>query len=228
MLIAIEGIDGSGKGTQTAMLSEALRSNGARVAVLQFPRYADTFFGHEIGLYLNGEFGDLMSVSPKLGALLYAGDRLESRNFVRDLLDRNDYVVCDRYTPSNQAHHAAKLPQTEWARFFTWVEQLEYDVYSIPRPDLSVFLDIEADVAAKLVLRKPKRTYTSRSADIHEVSIDYQSNVHQAYAALAKGKNWAKVQCSRDGTLRSQEEIARDLYEIVTQMSSKMPQFARV
>ena len=216
MLIAVEGIDGSGKGTQSSKLHQELQTVGASVALVQFPRYTETFFGHEIGLYLNGAFGELMSVDPKLGALLYAGDRFESIEHLRRLQASNDFVICDRYTPSNQAHHAAKLPKEKWIDFFSWVERLEYEVFRVPRPDLVVFLDTDSEAASKLISKKPQRSYTNRAADIHEIDTSYQSNVHAAYQALAGAHEWERITCVEDGRVKSEEDIFSQIWQRVS------------
>ena len=185
--------------------------------LLEFPRYSHTFFGREIARYLNGEFGELMEVHPKLTSILYAGDRHETRELIRDLARTRDIVVCDRYTPSNQAHHAAKLPSEEWPEFFAWVEGLEYDVLQVPRPDVVVFLDLDAEYAADLIARKPQRSYTTRKADIHEIDTKYQANVGEAYRILATNHpDWIRISCTEYGTLRTPEEIHEIVWEQLT------------
>src|SRR3712207_3314277 len=108
MLIAIEGIDGSGKGTQARLLRERCRAAGLSAALISFPRYAETRFGRAVGKFLNGRFGTLDQVSPFLAALLYAGDRFESRTLLRESLFANDVVVLNRYVASNVAHQGSK------------------------------------------------------------------------------------------------------------------------
>ena len=108
MLVVLEGIDGSGKGTQARLLVDALARRGFTARLFSFPCYDETFFGREVGRYLNGAFGDLHSVPPEFAALLYAGDRLEKRDELLVALRDADVVVCDRYVPSNFAHQAAR------------------------------------------------------------------------------------------------------------------------
>ena len=112
-LIAIEGIDGSGKGTQSGLLTERLRDLGYRTASIQFPRYSATTFGAAIGDFLNGRFGSLEEVHPQLAAVLYAGDRFESLSVLEEAVNTSDVVVLDRFTASNFAHQAAKLEGEE-------------------------------------------------------------------------------------------------------------------
>lgn len=213
MIVAFEGIDGSGKGTQAALLRDRARREGLKVEMIAFPMYDASFFGGEIGRYLNGEFGDLWTVHPKLAATLYAGDRFESRERIATLRAGTDLLVCDRYTPSNQAHQSVKLPEPERAGFVAWVERLEHEVFHIPRPDRVVFLDMPPATAAGLVLRKSARSYTDRSADIHEVDVDYLTAVHAAYGALAARPEWLRISCvDRDGVLRPEADIHRDVW----------------
>lgn len=207
MLVAVEGIDGSGKGTQSRRILDALTANGFSASLVQFPRYSDTFFGREIGHYLNGEFGALMDVHPKLGALLYAGDRFESVGFIAEKLAKCDVVVCDRYSPSNQAHHAAKLPREQWLQFFEWVDKLEYGIFHVRKPDIVFFLDTDSSAASNLISKKPPRNYTDRAADIHEIDTDYQSNVHSAYQFLAEQNSWVRISCSTNGEMKGEDEI---------------------
>lgn len=207
MLIAIEGIDGSGKGTQARLLLDRARGEGYSADLLTFPMYDDSIFGREIGRYLNGEFGDVWSVHPRLAATLYAGDRFEHRDRLWRLRGEKGLVICDRYTPSNQAHQSVKLPEEDRPEFFAWLETLEHEVFGIPRPDLVVFLDLPPEVAAGLIERKSKRSYTELKTDIHEVDRTYLGQVHRAYSELSRRSGWVTVSCLEGGEVRGMEEI---------------------
>ncbi len=98
-----------GKGTQAGRLVSSLRDSGLNVDTLQFPRYSATTFGSAIGDFLNGRFGALHEVHPQLAAVLYAGDRFESRTLLLQMMEANDVVVLDRFVGSNLAHQSAKL-----------------------------------------------------------------------------------------------------------------------
>jgi dTMP kinase len=211
MLVALEGIDGSGKGTQAALLVDRARAEGLTAELLAFPVYGG-FFGAEIARYLNGEFGDVWSVHPRLAAGLYAGDRFESRERLWRLREAVDLVICDRYTPSNQAHQAVKLPQSERAAFFAWLEALEHEVFGIPRPDRVVLLDLEPGTAAGMVLRKDARAYTDRKADIHEADTAYLEQVHAAYRELSAGAGWSVIDCAPDGVVRAVSDIHDEIW----------------
>lgn len=215
MLIAIEGIDGSGKGTQSRLLLERARREGMTAELLAFPMYQRSFFGREIGRYLNGEFGDLWAVHPKLSATLYAGDRYESRDEVARLARECDLVILDRYTASNQAHQAGKLPQGEREAFFSWVEELEHEVFGVPRPERTLFLDLPPEIATGLIQRKEARSYTDRKADIHEGDAGYLAGVHAAYRQLSARPGWVTIPCAEGGEPLPVEAIHARIWEAV-------------
>jgi dTMP kinase len=216
LLVAIEGIDGSGKGTQAALLHRRLVESGRRAALLGFPRYSETFFGARIGDFLNGRFGRLDEVDPFLAATLYAGDRYESKGTLLDALAAHEVVVLDRYIPSNIAHQAGKRRGADRLRLRNWIEHLEYELYGLPRPDLVVLFDLPARDAAGLIALKKKRDYTDSAADLQEADTDYQESVRSAYLELSTGPEWRVVEVTRDGQVRPPEVIAAEVFEAVS------------
>ncbi len=216
MLVAIEGIDGSGKGTQALRLCERLQSAGALVELLSFPRYEATRFGKAIGEFLNGRFGALDSVHPLLASLLFAGDRFESREILQKAMEDCDVVVLDRYVASNIAHQVAKLQGTEREELREWVETLEYNIFGLPRPDLVLLLDLPAAEAQKLIAKKSARSYTDKAADLHEADGSYLAAVREVYRELAVDQPaWQIVPCIQDGALRTIDDIGNEIFEIV-------------
>lgn len=213
MLIALEGIDGSGKGTQAKALADALVSHGHPVTLLSFPNYTTTFFGHEVGRYLNGEFGSLEAVPIEFAALLYAGDRLELREGMITALRAGTIVLCDRYTPSNLAHQAGKVAGADRDARIAWIEKLEYEVFRLPRPDLVFWLDMPVAQAMALVAKKSARAYTTATYDIHEASRTYLTGVRGVYEQLARRPSWETIACLDEahGTPRPIAAIAGDI-----------------
>lgn len=215
-LIAIEGIDGSGKGTQSRILVDRLRQSGRKVELVSFPRYDETFFGRLIGSFLNGEYGTLDQVHPTLVSLLFAGDRFESRPMLEQALATSDVVVLDRYVASNIAHQGAKLSGADRETLCRSIEHVEYALYQMPRPDQVVLLDLEASQAQSLVSKKAKRNYTDRSADIQEADGDYLERVRQLYLELARREpTWSVVECAGLHGVRSVDEIAQSIWQVV-------------
>ena len=216
MLIAIEGIDGSGKGTQAKRLHERLSAEGTKAALIGFPRYAETHFGRAVGEFLNGRFGELDQVHPLLVSLLYAGDRFESRSMLLQAQDENDVVVLDRYVASNLAHQGAKCRGPERDELIGWIEQVEHRIHRMPRPDLVILLDLPVETAQRLIAVKQKRAYTDRAADLQEADADYLEQVRAVYRQLAEREpNWRLIDCLRRGELRSVDEIGEEMLEIV-------------
>lgn len=222
MLIAIEGIDGSGKGTQARELQRRLTAAERSAALLSFPRYAETLFGGLIGDYLNGRLGTLEQVHPLLASLLFAGDRFESLGVLRDALQRHDVVILDRYVASNIAHQAARAPARSAElishygpeRLATLIEQIEHGVFGLPRADLTILLDIPAASAVELIARKKPRDYTEQAADLHEADVAYLDSVRRMYLKLAEGKgDWRTIPVVQSGGVRAIAEIAEEIYD---------------
>jgi dTMP kinase len=221
-LIAIEGIDGSGKGTQAGRLVERLRQSGVRTQLISFPRYEATFFGRAVASFLNGQFGSLDEVHPFLASLLFAGDRFESRPVLSAALADFDVVVLDRYVPSNVAHQAAKLAGSERDALCRSISQLEYDLYGMPRPDLVLLLDLRVSAAQTLIAKKPARAYTERAADIHEADAGYLTRVRDLYLEMASREpNWSVIRCDSQDGLRSIAAISEDVWQLVAAAAIK-------
>lgn len=217
ILIALEGIDGSGKGTQAARLVSTLRAQGRRCESLQFPRYSATTFGRAIGDFLNGKFGRIDEVHPQLAAALYAGDRFESRAHLAALLSDNDVVVLDRYVGSNLAHQAAKLDGEARRELQHWIELIEHGVYALPRPDLTILIDTSSAMSRELVSRKAARDYTDAEADMHEADLPYLDRVRLCYRDLAEARaDWSIVSAlDAHDQLRSVDDISAEIFRLI-------------
>ncbi|MGE4002964.1 MAG: thymidylate kinase, partial [Planctomycetaceae bacterium] len=195
-----------------------------RVHLLSFPRYEQTRFGAAIGEFLNGRFGSLDAVHPKLAALLFAGDRFESRNVILEAAARSDVVIFDRYVASNIAHQAAKLDEPERSELSSWIDSMEYVVYGLPRPDLTVLLDIPAGAAQRLIAAKSKRTYTDRTADLQEADGAYLERVRQVYRTLAEqDSTWTRIDCMSDDVIRPVDSISEELQSFVDERIAHAP-----
>ncbi|MFP4475958.1 MAG: dTMP kinase [Desulfatibacillaceae bacterium] len=210
MIIAFEGIDGIGKGTQSRICADRLADSGHRVLHTTFPRY-DSFFGRVVGEYLNGELGELDQVHPKLAAVLYACDRRQA--MATEDWSGYDYIVLDRYVPSNMAHQGAKLWWSGMDRLIAWIDEMEYEVLGLPRPDLVFVLDAEPEVALAQVLKKSPRGYTLEALDLHEKDTDYIARVRDAYLHLCEsGAPYRLVECDRGGAMRTIDDIAGEIW----------------
>ena len=142
---------------------------------------------------------------------MYSGDRFESRDVLLALIADNDLVILDRYIYSNVAYNVAKLPPAEQAELIAWIEELEFGMFELPRPDLTLLLATSTELADRLVGKKDKRSYTEQTRDIHEADRDYLSRVSEVYVKLAEtgGDGWLTINPLDDlGVLRRPEDIA--------------------
>jgi dTMP kinase len=216
-LIVIEGIDGSGKGTQARQLTDRLIAAGHRTQLLSFPRYRETLFGHAIGDFLNGHFGQLHEVHPFLASVLYAADRFESKSVLTDALQQSDFVICDRYVPSNLAHQGAKLDGSARDELLRTIDRIEFDVFGLPRPTQVVLLDVPVEIAQRNIAAKNPRNYTDKAADLQEADAAYLQKVRDVYLQLATSQpNWLRIESVRAGVQRSVTDIAADIFTRVT------------
>jgi len=216
-LIAIEGIDGSGKNSQLRLLHHELTTCGYSVYSTGFPQY-ESWFGKMVGQFLNGELGPLDKVDPHFSALLYAGDRFEAKSRIVTSLDRGAIVLADRYVASNLAHQTARVPAEKRAEFLSWIEHLEYGIYDLPREDLVLYLRVPPQEAQSLVKKKSSRSYTDSTHDILESSIRHLEDAADMYDLLSKQSPWATIQCydAARGAMRMPEEISKDILSAVS------------
>ncbi|HTP68575.1 MAG TPA: hypothetical protein VMJ35_06685 [Dongiaceae bacterium] len=216
ILIAIEGIDGSGKHTQAKLLEHALVSRGYSVYATGFPQY-ESWFGSMVGKFLNGEFGSLDAVDPHFSAMLYAGDRFEAKPRIQSALNDGKIVLIDRYVASNLAHQVARASVEKRSEFLRWIEHLEYVVYGLPRENLILYLRVPPSQAQKLVALKAERSYTRATHDLLEKSLHHLEDAAEMYDMLSRSKPWATIQCfdAQNGTVRLPEEISLEVLSAV-------------
>ncbi len=213
MLIVLEGLDGAGKSTQIQRLRQYLSEQGLQTEYLHFPRFDSPIFGELIARFLRGEFGTADKVDPYLVALLYAGDRHDAAPMIQQWLAEGKAVVLDRYVYSNIGYQCAKLSSTEERKRLTeWILGLEYDYYKIPRPDLSLFLDVPfafTERKLKEVREGDDRNYLNGGKDIHEDSLELQQRVREVYLSAADEDSSLRViDCGdADNRMASPDEI---------------------
>ncbi|MGM9601771.1 MAG: dTMP kinase [Faecousia sp.] len=213
-LIVIEGTDGSGKSTQFRLITQRLEKEQVDFRKIVFPRY-DQPSSALIKMYLGGEFGNKPSdVNGYAASAFYAVDRFAS--YKQDwgkYYEDGGLILSDRYTTSNAVHQSVKKPENERGEFLRWLYEFEYDKLGLPRPDLTIYLDVPTDFTEKLLRHREADTNTQ--ADIHEKDIKYLAACRQAGKAAASFYNWTVIQCVRDGAMRSIEDIHEEIYQKV-------------
>lgn len=184
-IVVIEGLDGAGKSTQIDLLRQHLNNIGIPTEFLHFPRVDAPVFGELIAKFLRGDLGKINQVDPYVVALLYACDRSDAANLLKQWTLEGKTVLLDRYVYSNVAFQCAKLPDEESRKALReWIYQLEYERFAIPRPTLNIFLDVPFDfIRQKLTAARlgNDRAYLQGKTDIHEADLDFQRRVRQVY-----------------------------------------------
>lgn len=213
-LIVIEGTDGSGKSTQFAKLSEHLQNDGVAFKHLVFPRYSEPSSAL-IRMYLGGEFGTKPSdVSAYAASAFYAVDRYASYKMDwGQWYEDGGVVLSDRYTTSNAVHQASKEPAEQQAQYLQWLYEFEYDKLGLPKPDLTIYLDVPTDFTEKMLRGREQATNTK--ADIHEKDMNYLATCRATGKKAAAYYGWQVIECVRDGAMRTIEDIHSEIYALV-------------
>lgn len=214
-LIVIEGLDGSGKSTQTPLIAEELRRQGREVRIVSFPVY-ESDSSALVRMYLGGEFGNKPGdVNAYAASSFYAVDRFASyAKDWKEFYERPDSIVlATRYTSSNEIHQLAKLERDEWDDFISWAEDFEHEKLGIPRPDMVLYLDMKYEIAMELVSGRSEKT--GQKKDIHELDEDYMLRCHKAAAFASAKLGWKNVVCYEDKTPITPEEISVKIMEEV-------------
>ena len=217
-LIVIEGLDGSGKSTQTPILADELRGQGKDVHVVSFPDYASDS-SMLVRMYLAGAFGKKPGdVNAYAASSFYAVDRYASYvQHWKEFYERPDSVIiATRYVSSNEIHQLAKLDRGDWTDYLDWVEEFEYGKLGIPHPDLVLYLDMKYEIAMDLVSGRSEAT--GQKKDIHELDADYMERCYKAAAYASDKLGWRNIICYEGKKPLSQEIIAGKILEEVTKL----------
>lgn len=217
ILIAIDGVDASGKQTQSQLVYEKLLAAGINVRLVSFPAYhSDSSV--LVKMYLNGDFGSKPEdVNAYAASTFFAADRFASfrRDWKQDY-DNGYVIIADRYVQSNMIHQASKLKPEEKKAFIDWLYDLEYRVYGLPQPDVTIFLDMPPEKAAKLMAERANKIDQSSTKDIHERSVDYLKASYDNALQIAGGFGWKHVSCTYKNGIRTIEDINNEIMNIVT------------
>ncbi len=209
-LVVIEGLDGSGKSTQVALLKEYLTANGTPVRQIKLPDYDDPS-STLVKMYLGGDFGSQPEdVNVYAASSFYAVDRYASyrRHWQTDY-EAGTLILADRYTTSNAVHQAVKLPEAEWKDYLQWLSDYEYQKLGIPRPDSVIFLDMPVEVSQKLMTARYGGEEGKK--DVHEANVRYLHACRKAALFAAKGLGWSVVTCAEGDSPLPIEQIHAEI-----------------
>ena len=213
-LIIFEGLDGSGKGTQTKLTAQRLQQQGYDLRQITFPDY-ESESSALVRMYLSGAFGDKPDdVNAYAASAFYSVDRYASyRKVWGKWYEEGGLVVSDRYTTSNAVHQASKLSPEERDTFFRWLYEFEFGKLGLPKPDLVLYLDMPTGASVSLLRHREAATHTQ--ADIHERDNAYLAACRETASHAADVLDWQRIPCTEDGQLRTVEAIHEDIWNAV-------------
>ena len=219
MLITFEGIDCSGKETQSNALIENLKKQGKSVIKFSFPCYESPtgkiISGPYLGKNMESYFEEPSKVDPYVASLYFAADRLYNIKKIKDALRKYDYVIIDRYVYSNMAHQGCKLSSKKQDEFFDFIESIEFEHLKLPKPDLVIFLRLRCETVLKLLkLRKEKQ-------DGHERDLRYLKNAEKTYLKLCNRFGFKKIYCEKMGNIDNIESISKKVLKILNDYERK-------
>ena len=216
-LIVLDGLDGSGKSTQFELLRENLKRSGKTVLPISFPDYEQPSSAL-VKMYLAGEFGtDAGSVNAYAASSFYAVDRFASyKKFWEQNYAAGETILAARYATSNAIHQMSKLPKEEWDSYLDWLEDYEYRLLGLPKPDLVIFLDMPPAVSQKLLSERYGGDDSKK--DIHEMNVDYLLTCREAALYAAEKCGWVVLPCSDGDAPRTIEEIQNDITDLANRM----------
>ena len=216
-LIVFEGTDGSGKATQSKLLSERLQQEGFDCRALTFPRYGKPSAA-PLEEYLHGAYGSHPeAVNAYAASTFFAVDRYAS--YQQDwgkYYESGGILVADRYTTSNAVHQASKLPEGERQAFLKWLFDFEYRLLQLPEPTLVFYLDVPTEITEKMM--RCREAQTNTTADIHEQDDGYLRACRRAAQKTAEECAWHCIDCSQNGEMRNAGDIHEEIYRCVREL----------
>lgn len=217
LFIALEGTDGSGKATQSQLLTDRLSNHGLSVVNFEFPRYGHTSAAF-VELYLGNRHKAVNASVPEVVSTYYALDRAIAADEIRAALATADVVIADRFTGSNLAHQGVNIPSKRARHeFYRWLIELESVRYDIPQPDLSVVLLLEPSISAELMAGRQLQDKTRRIADYHESNHQHQLRAFENYQELCAiyPEQYKGVRCSDHDQLLAEAVIHEEVWHLV-------------
>ena len=212
-LIVIEGLDATGKETQTKLLLNNLLDRGQNVQMVSFPDY-DSPSSSLVKMYLSGDFGKKPGdVNAYAASSFYAVDRYASfKTKWQSFYDGGGTVIADRYTTSNIIHQASKIRDVQTLeQYLGWIEDFEYTLMGLPRPDVVFFLNLPLDISIKMMQTRNNKFSGESQKDIHESDINYLAATYDSALRMCERFGWTKIPCGDNGEMFSIEQIQKQI-----------------
>lgn len=207
-LIEFNGIDSSGKKTQTDLLFNKLLLKH-KVAIFDYPDYK-SIIGNIIQKYLLGEYGDINNIPPEIVSLLFSIDRVKDKELIDNYIKKDYIVICNRYTYSN-LYNAAKLNDIKKQdKFINYIETIEFDYLKLKKPDIVLFLDVDINTSQQRIYDRAKDK--NIKVDEYEKDKIFLTNVRNLYLRIAKEKNWIIIDEMKNNKQMGINEIHNIIY----------------
>ena len=221
--IVFEGLDGSGKSTQTNLLVKHLKKKKYNLAKIDFPQYGTKSAGL-VEEYLNGNYGSSQQVGPYRASVFYAVDRYDASFKIRKWLKQGKILISDRYISSNVGHHGGKIKsKEERKKYLKWLYNLEYNIFEIPKPNITFILKTSPEIAKKMApqindkeKKKKRQSYLkNKKRDVHEKDLLHLKSALDSYLEAAKEfpKEFKVIECLEKGKLLPPEKIHQIILE---------------
>jgi dTMP kinase len=221
--IVIDGTDGSGKTTQLSLLKLRLETEGYAVEIADFPQY-NTKSAGLVEEYLSGKYGQADEVGPYKASIFYAVDRYDASFKIKNWLASGKIVLANRYTSANMGHQGCKIDNPlERKVFFNWLYDLEYKIFGIPQPDLSIILHVESEIAQALAKKRSREDWNGKTTDIHESNLEHLKKAEQVYLEIANSfPNFKLINCTKNNEILGREEVSLLIWPAVKQIINQV------
>lgn len=214
ILIAVDGVDASGKQTQTEKLCKRLIEEGRKVRLVSFPAYENPS-SELVRMYLSGRFGkNPEDVNAYAASTFFAADRFATfkTDWGRDY-NNGTIIIADRYVSSNMIHQAGKIRDLhEKDKFLEWLEDFEYVKYGLPRPNKTIFLDMPMEYAVQLMKERPNKITGEAEKDIHEGDVGYLRDSYENAVYISEKFGWERILCAKNDKVRDVSDIHEEIY----------------
>lgn len=213
-LIIIEGLDGSGKSTQTELIENYLNEKGIDFKKIKLPDY-ESPSSTLVNMYLGGEFGsNADDVNPYAAGAFYAVDRFASYKLKwKEDYEKGTLILADRYATSNSIYQMEKLDESEWEYYLDWSADFEYNKIGIPKPDLVIYLDLPVEISQRLMTSRYGGDEGKK--DVHEKNVQFLKNCRKSALYAAEKQGWCVVDCSDGNNILPIEIIHKQIIELI-------------